>query len=33
VYEKYLPLLRALMAQPGNARRDELDGALVPSVP
>jgi hypothetical protein len=33
VYEQHLPLLRDLMAQPGNARRDELDGALAPSAP
>jgi hypothetical protein len=34
VYEKHLPLLHKLMAQPGSARRDKLNGALSsPSHP
>ena len=28
VYEKYLPLLKELMEQPGTMRREKLDGIL-----
>lgn len=33
VYEKHLPLLNELMAQPGGMRRDRLDGALAFAAP